>query len=686
ALLRLGRTDEAIACALSVREDIAAHDELRLALADGYAAKGDRASALPLWRGLLAASPHGLRWVDLSMQLAAALLDGIDGPRAARAHEAFELTTRVIVEAPSVADRLDAAGLRSRAASLLPSRVAPSLTFEERAHQVQGWLDASESKRAIDAADALLHDLSRGDTKHREAGCKAATVRAQAIPRAKSLDVAIAWDVAIHRCDGEDALATALYYGGKASASAHRAAEALDRFGRVEKLFPSHRLADDARFRAALVRDDQGDQTGALAMLASLPDIYPEGDMRGEALFRVALARFVAGDLSAARELLDRVLESGLDERGWGSAGRAAYFRARVAQLSSDVADAKRRYAALIAQQPLSYNMLLAYARLRALDESAARSALEVSIAGEPPGPLVMREHDELASRAFERFARLLEVGEIDAARREAHSGGLLAEGMDPEVLWTVARFYDRAGSPELGHSLARTRLAEYRAHWPAGRWRAAWEIAFPHPWDLVVSRESESTGVPVALTWAIMREESAFNPDARSVANALGLMQLMGGTARLAAKGSQLPCDEDALRRPEVSIALGTRVLSSLRATFATNPALAVAAYNGGPGAVRRWLLERGSDDLDLFVERIPYDETRNYIKRVLASQAAYAYLYAPGSLEELLALPSRAAAPAPWAQEPPRGSPARRPDAGPSASSATTPDRAPSSHAVLQ
>jgi soluble lytic murein transglycosylase len=170
------------------------------------------------------------------------------------------------------------------------------------------------------------------------------------------------------------------------------------------------------------------------------------------------------------------------------------------------------------------------------------------------------------------------------------------------------------------------------------------WQIAFPRPWADVVGTESAASGIPASLTWAIMREESAFNPDAHSPANAFGLMQLLVGTARSVAKGTSLVVDDGALRKPEVSIALGAKLLGSLRASFSTNPSLAIAAYNGGSGAVRRWLGERGGDDFDVFVERIPFDETRNYLKRVLASEAAYAYLYAPGALDELLALPERA------------------------------------------
>jgi soluble lytic murein transglycosylase len=302
------------------------------------------------------------------------------------------------------------------------------------------------------------------------------------------------------------------------------------------------------------------------------------------------------------------------------------------------------RYAAVVADEPLGFYMLLAYTRLRAIDDAAARAAVQAALEREPKGPFLTGDHAELASPAFERFVRLLEVGEIDAARREASAGGLVAEGVDPEVLWTVAWLYDRAGAPELGHAFARSRLIDFRSHWPSGRWRLAWQAAFPRPWDDLVAADSAAAGIPTSLTWAIMREESAFNPEAHSAAGAYGLMQLLVGTARLVARGTPLAPDEVALRRPEVSITLGTRLLGQLRGSFSANPALAVAAYNGGSGAVRRWLGERGGDDFDVFVERIPYDETRNYLKRVLASEAAYAFLYAPQTLDELLALPQRA------------------------------------------
>jgi soluble lytic murein transglycosylase len=288
--------------------------------------------------------------------------------------------------------------------------------------------------------------------------------------------------------------------------------------------------------------------------------------------------------------------------------------------------------------------MVLAYARLRALDDALARTTIEDAVEREPPGPFLTAEPPELSSPPFESFERLLEVGEIDGARREAGASGLAADGADPDVLWAIAWLYAHAGAPDVSHALVKSRLSDYRAHWPAGRWKLPWTVAFPRAWDALVTRESGSARVPPPLTWAIMREESAFHADAHSSANAFGLMQLITGTSRQVAAGTELPWDEQALQRPEVSIALGSRLLSSLRGSFPGHPACAIAAYNCGPGAVRRWLAERGGDDFDVFVERIPFDETRAYVKRVLSSEATYAYLYAPAALDEVLAIPAHA------------------------------------------
>jgi soluble lytic murein transglycosylase len=412
----------------------------------------------------------------------------------------------------------------------------------------------------------------------------------------------------------------------------------MDRFSRVEKLFPKHRLADDARFRSALVALDQGDEGRAATLLSSLPDDYPDGDMRAEALFRIALGKLHSKDFDAAERALDRAIATGLEDTGGATGGRSAYFRARVAELSGDVQGARDRYQALVREQPFSYYMLLAWARLAATDADAARALVSAVAQREPVGPFLTRSHSEYGSTAFAQFERLLEVGEIDAARRLTTFSGLAAESADPEVLWTIAWLLNRAGALESACGMTRARLSEYRRHYPAGRWRLAWDIAYPHAWNAIVLRESEAAHIPPALTWAVMREESSFDPVARSPANALGLMQLLPTTARGVAHDAALPFSDDGLLHPETSIVLGARYLATLRGAATFSPALAIAAYNAGFGAVRRWLSEFGSEDFDVFVERIPYDETRTYIKRVLASEGVYAFMTSPEAIEEVI------------------------------------------------
>jgi soluble lytic murein transglycosylase len=86
---------------------------------------------------------------------------------------------------------------------------------------------------------------------------------------------------------------------------------------------------------------------------------------------------------------------------------------------------------------------------------------------------------------------------------------------------------------------------------------------------------------------------------------------------------------DARALTRPSVNIALGTAVLSNYGSVFPDDPLLAIPSYNAGPGRPKRWLKERPGLDFDVWVELIPFTETRRYTKRVLSSRAAYTFLY---------------------------------------------------------
>jgi len=156
--------------------------------------------------------------------------------------------------------------------------------------------------------------------------------------------------------------------------------------------------------------------------------------------------------------------------------------------------------------------------------------------------------------------------------------------------------------------------------------------LRFPLAHNETVQQQAEKTGITIEWIYAIIRQESMFMTDARSSAGATGMMQLLPGTARLVAKKQNLPYRgiKDLLN-PEKNIALGSHYLSELLERFNNNIVLATAAYNAGPHRVDRWLAnEHYPENIpgDVWIEMIPYKETRHYVKQVLAFQVIYQHL----------------------------------------------------------
>jgi soluble lytic murein transglycosylase len=142
------------------------------------------------------------------------------------------------------------------------------------------------------------------------------------------------------------------------------------------------------------------------------------------------------------------------------------------------------------------------------------------------------------------------------------------------------------------------------------------------------VSALEEKHEIPKGLIYALMRQESAFDPQAISPVSATGLMQLMPSTAQHVADELSFDLKPVELTSPEVNLRLGAFYLGKLLKTYKQNPMLAAAAYNAGPGAVNDWLAGGGDQEADVWVARIPYDETRNYVARVIGNLARYQWL----------------------------------------------------------
>jgi soluble lytic murein transglycosylase len=321
-----------------------------------------------------------------------------------------------------------------------------------------------------------------------------------------------------------------------------------------------------------------------------------------------------------------------------GLRGRAGYWRAKILAELGRTDEAIEGWLAVARAWPLTYYAQLATSRLREHAPDRA-SALEAELRAGDEVPLRFSWRPELDAPWFVRFTELVRVGATDEALAELDHANALRR--DDELAWiAVASLAQGDALPEVAR-LVRRRLESFRRELPQGTARHLWRLAYPRAFAPVLEDAASAAEVPASFVRAIAREESSFDPNAVSWAHAYGLVQVILPTARRHADG--LTIDARTMRQPEVNLAVGSRYMRSLRDRYAANPAVVPAAYNAGQGALDRWLRERGELPLDEFVERIPYDETRRYTRRVLQTWGVYAWLDEGRLLELAMALPQR-------------------------------------------
>jgi soluble lytic murein transglycosylase len=635
ALTHIGRAGEALPAAAGRR---------RL-LADAALKSGAREIALREYRTLLEEAHGDRERAAAALQLLTALAGDPktphSSPEIAEGLRLARLLANLAEDDASLLPRAQAEEKRWLALAPEAERHALSLpSAAERLARLKSLVDA----RRFPPAEALLASIPPLDAAASEAeACDAEVLRGKvSMARKRSSDAESAYLLVARSHCADDVRARALYSAGRAAQSGGRHAVAVKLFAELERSFPMQSVADDARLYGALSSLELGDEAHFTDALASMPDDYPDGDMLAEGCFRLALRRMEKRDFQSAERPLARAVASLSElELGRGSefAGRERYFLARVLVETGERERGLAAYEKLIAELPLGYYVRAAFTALRALDPARATQALlssEKRAVEEPPS---IRRPPAVLSVGFRRALELASVGELDWVRAELSL--LSAESAAPELSFNAAMLYARAGAVKLSSDAARSVLGKVPPRFPAGDWLTAWKLAYPRPYAEIVTEQAKKNALSPSLIYAVMREESAFDPEAESVADAYGLMQLILPTARSAAKPLGLPHDRVSLKRPSVNIPLGARVLGNYRDKFPADPLLAVAAYNAGPGAAERWRKQRPGTSFDLWVELIPYVETRRYIKRVLGSAAVYAIVYDEAAREAALALP---------------------------------------------
>ena len=527
---------------------------------------------------------------------------------------------RILAPASSWAD-----GAEDRLAALAMGGIqAPPLTLAQRLDRAERLLRGGVPLNAAGEAEALA-----GDASDPGIALRALRVLADAAQRLGRHDVAVrALDMALKRAPADKRAGLQLELGRALKRAADREKDRTKAKTLRDKALAAlasvvatgvEAEASEAAYLRAKVLEDQGRDVEAGAAYRIVVTRFPNREVAGEALWQQGLTAYATGKLRAAEEAWSRLAEI---PGGRLHRVRALYWTGRVHQQLSGLPAAERFYQRVQREAPRGYYGMLAARRSSAITGEASDSSIRLP---ENPDDALTKDP------GFLRVELLRRIGLVELAWEELEAVAHASVG-DTVRLYGITNAYMRNERYHLALRILRRHFGALAAT-GQGLPQAFWEMLYPFPWRGEVYEAAERAGLDPYLVAAVVREESSYYPLAVSRAGARGLMQLMPGTAQPMAevrgwsfRGGALLDD------PSANIQMGTAFLGGLMREFA-DPSLALAAYNAGPRRAREWWKTRKSDDLEAWVELIPFDETRAYVKRVLHSWSEYRRIYAdPG------------------------------------------------------
>lgn len=359
--------------------------------------------------------------------------------------------------------------------------------------------------------------------------------------------------------------------------------ESLNMYAELRRKFP--RYGEDALWGIAWTYYRAGDYTGASEILAELNDRYPNPRYR---YWKQQSDRGNSSDTTSSE-----------NQKKVPVSQRDIYS---LLTLMRDAAQFSGRSLRQIAYTPTH-------------DQPVTESR-QTSVELEGPSP-------EIRS-SLERFRILVELDmREDAISELVRMSNRVSK---PDAIVYLCHALQNAGAYKRAISL----VSRFREQATQGDSQMSiHDILYPIAYWSTVREISEHNMLDPLLLLSVMREESRFDPRARSVAGALGLMQIMPHTARNLNRRLNLDISDDAaIYDVKTNITIGGYYLNSLLKEFGSLPA-ALAAYNAGHDKVKKWMQEGHYRSFDEFIEDIPYDETRNYVQRVLLTYATYTNLW---------------------------------------------------------
>jgi len=402
--------------------------------------------------------------------------------------------------------------------------------------------------------------------------------------------------------------AVAAYQRARSLLRAGQTPAARTALRRVTETFPRDtNVVAPALFLLADLATDDGRDSDARAGFGAVATRFPTNDLAPAALFRAATISYVAGKFDVAARDFDRLVERYPRST---DASAARYWAGRARERAGDRKRATERWREVMATDPLSYYAL---ASARRLGIAPWKPAQPTDSSKRFPG----------LRRAADR-AELLDV--LGMATEESFEYDALgAAGTTPDSMIGAAEVLMDHGETSRAIGLARRALSA-----SARRDARLFRLLYPLVYGDAIRAEAAARRVDPTLVAALIHQESGFTPRATSRAGAVGLMQVLPSVGASIAKAEGLASYERVLLyQPDVNVRLGMAHLDAMLRQY-PRVEYALAAYNAGGAPVRRWRQKPGTDDPELFVERIPYDETRDYVRILLRNQAMYRTLYA--------------------------------------------------------
>jgi soluble lytic murein transglycosylase len=407
----------------------------------------------------------------------------------------------------------------------------------------------------------------------------------------------------------------ALYEIGHILWNRHDNGQALEQFKLLLERYPTSAYTERARYNLGDIYESFGNKDEAIEFYRKAIALSATTQVREDARWRLAWLYYRSGDWQGA---FTEFAELAAQPRESGPHAAARYWQARTAEKLGDEDAAKNLYTELVKFGEESYYQVLAARALQRMGvspESAKPPPSAFATTGEPEPPLSpevrfhLRRGRELAAIGLHKLA-VVELDEIQ-----------LAAKTQPRLRPLLMREYFQV------HAYARSLAIANQLPGSNGERNL---YRFPLAFWNMIQPQAEQRGLDPYLVLALIRQESLFDATARSPAAALGLMQLLPSTASRVARQIGMPAPAaESLFEPSLNVTLGTQYLKDLLQRYSNNWFKAIAAYNAGEAAVDRWEREIATDDIEEFVERIPYVETRGYVKLVMRNHRVYKSLY---------------------------------------------------------